>query len=116
MKKIIGWLSKTKKKELFTLPCIFLLIISCTKEYSFEGRIITIPVSIFTNQIPPSQTLNDSLGAIELGVKFRPAIDGKIDGIKFYKTTGNIGTHTAQLYTSYGAPLASAVFMNETDS
>jgi hypothetical protein len=116
MKNNIGLLGKTIKKEVFTMHCILLLIISCTKEYSYEGMLVVQQVSIFTNQILPRETNNDSTGGIELGIKFKSSVAGKVDGIKFYKTAGSIGTHTAQLYTSYGSLLASEVFINETDS
>jgi hypothetical protein len=116
LKKNFRLLIKTIEKEVITMLCILLLVISCTKETSYEGLPVAQQVSIFTNQILPLQTNNDNLGGIELGIKFKSAVAGKVDGIKFYKTTGNIGTHTAQLYTSYGALLASQVFLNETDS
>jgi hypothetical protein len=120
MKKNIGLLGKTIKKEVFTMLSILLLNISCTKEHTDAFPPPPPPppqrASIFTTQILPHQTNNDSTGGIELGVKFKSAVDGKIDGIKFYKTAGNTGTHTAQLYTRSGALLASGVFVNETDS
>jgi hypothetical protein len=120
MKMNIGLHVKTTKKEVFAMLCILLFNISCTKEYSYEGLPPTQQVSIFTNQVLGQtyndSTYNDSLRGIELGMKFKSAVDGKIDGIKFYKTAANIGTHTAQLYTSNGELLASKVFINETDS
>jgi len=116
MKTIIGFLNKTLKKEFFTLLCILLLHISCSKEYSYEGGFTPAPLSIFTNQIPSNQTINDSMGAIEVGTKFMSAIDGTVTGIRFYKSSGNIGTHTVQLYNYYGAPLATSVCDSETDS
>jgi Domain of unknown function (DUF4082) len=96
--------------------CIFLSCISCTKEYSNESPAMAGAVSIFTSQSPLGQTVNDGTGGIELGMKFRSAIAGNILGIKFYKTAGNSGTHTAQLFSTDGTLLASAVFTNETDS
>jgi hypothetical protein len=116
MKTIIGFLNKTLKKEFFTLLCILLLHISCSKEFSYEGGFTPAPLSIFTNQIPSNQTINDSMGGIEVGTKFISAIDGTVTGIRFYKSSGNIGTHTVQLYNYYGAPLATSVCDNETDS
>ena len=116
MKTIIGFLNKIRKREFFTLLCILLLHISCSKEYSYEGGFTPEPVTIFTTQTPPTQTMNDTLGAIEVGTKFTSAIDGTVTGIRFYKTTGNTGTHTVQLYNYYGAPLATSVCDNETDS
>jgi hypothetical protein len=95
---------------------ILLFGISCNKELSYEGPSPAGPFSIFTIQIPAGPTENDSTGGIELGVRFRSAIAGYILGIKFYKTTGNTGMHTGQLYTFDGTLLASAEFINETDS
>src|SRR5664279_2737483 len=105
MKKRIFIFSITRRKELLIILCIFLLQISCSKEYSYEGGFTPVPVSIFTNQIPSNQTINDMMGAIEVGTKFISAKDGTVIGIKFYKSPGNIGTHTVQLYNYYGAPL-----------
>ena len=116
MKAVTGFIKKTCKKKFFTFICILFVHASCTKEYSYEGGFTPQPVSIFTNQVPSTQTFNDNLGAIEVGVKFMSASDGTATGIKFYKTAGNIGTHTVQLYNYYGAPLATVVSTNETDS
>jgi hypothetical protein len=116
MKTNIGSLNKKSKKELFTLLCILLLHISCSREYSYEGGYTPVPLSIFTNLKPANQTINDKMGPIEVGVKFMSANDGTVTGIRFYKSTGNTGTHIVQLYNYYGAPLATCTSMNESDS
>ena len=116
MKKIVNLLYVIINRGVFVLSCVFFFCISCTKEYSAEGHAPGGPVSIFTNQIPTGCTENDSLGGIELGVRFRSTTAGYIEGIKFYKTPGNIGTHTAQLYSFDGILLSSEAFVNETDS
>jgi hypothetical protein len=125
MKKIIGLPNTTAKKLAFTLLWIFILSISCKKEQS-AANTSTIPpqqtppttdsFSIFTNQRPTGFTANDKMGGIEVGLKFRSTIAGYADGIKFYKTPGDSGTHSAQLYSRSGTLLASKVFANETDS
>ena len=69
--------------------------------------------TIFTTQTPAGPTENDAL-ALELGVKFRTNTAGSITGIRFYKTTGNSGTHTGELYSSTGTRLAQATFTGET--
>ena len=69
--------------------------------------------TIFTTQTPTQTTSNDGQ-SIELGVKFRSSVAGFITGVRFYKTTGNSGTHTGELYSSTGTRLAQAVFVNET--
>ena len=54
--------------------------------------------------------------AVELGVKFRSAIDGYITGIRFYKGPNNTGTHVGNLWTGGGTLLATATFVGETAS
>jgi hypothetical protein len=126
MEKIVGFLNTTKKKAVFTLLCILLIAISCKKENSGGGGNTPPPapvldsVNIFGNQAPAGVTENDSttggIFGIEVGVKFRSSVNGKVVAIRFYKTTGNTGAHTAQLYTSDGTLLASQVYQTETDN
>ena len=71
--------------------------------------------SIFTNQTPVSQTANDGHG-FNAGLKFRSAVSGNITGLKFYKTTGNTGTHTGGLYNNAGVLLGSVTFSGETST
>jgi hypothetical protein len=54
--------------------------------------------------------------AATLGVKFRSDTSGHISGIRFYKGTGNNGTHIGLLYTSSGTLLAQSTFTGETGS
>jgi hypothetical protein len=49
-----------------------------------------------------------------LGVKFRSDVAGSITGIRFYKGSGNTGTHTGSLWTSTGTLLATGTFTNES--
>ena len=127
MEKIVGFLNTAMKKSVFTLLCIFLVGISCKKETSGYTTPAPPPpppvldsVSIFGTQAPTGKTENDSttggIVGIELGVKFRSSVSGNVDAIRFYKTPGNSGAHTAQLYTGTGTLLASQVFLTETDS
>lgn len=64
----------------------------------------------------PDRIEETDTNAIELGVKFRSDVDGFITGIRFYKGLNNSGTHIGNLWTSTGTLLASATFINETDS
>jgi len=127
MEKIVDFLNTTKKKAVFTLLCIFLIGVSCKKETSGSTPPPPPPpapvldsVSIFGNQAPSGITRNDSttggIVGIELGVKFRSSVNGKVEAVRFYKTTGNNGAHIAQLYTGDGTLLASQVFGTETDN
>lgn len=74
---------------------------------------ITGPSTIFGQRVPANPALNDS-PAVELGVKFAPQSDGYVTGIRFYKGTGNTGTHTGSLWNSTGTRLATGIFTNET--
>jgi hypothetical protein len=127
MEKIVGFLNTTMKKGAFTLLCVFLLGISCKKENSGTNPPPPPPpppvldsVNIFGIQKPIGITENDSttggIFGIELGVKFRSTVNGTVLAVKFYKTPGNSGAHTAQLYTKDGTLLASQVYQTETDS
>ncbi len=54
--------------------------------------------------------------AVELGLKFRPLVNGWVTGIRFYKAARNTGTHVASLWTTGGRILASATFAGESRS
>src|SRR5450631_3681854 len=122
MKTIIPQFKTASQKAPLAL-CILLAAISCSKNSnSYEPPPPPPPppdsvtVSIFNSQIPAGVPGNDGFGAIELGVKFQSAVAGVVTGISFYKNPGNLGTHTAQLYSAGGVLLDSGVFTNETDS
>lgn len=52
--------------------------------------------------------------AVELGTRFRSEVDGFVTGLRFYKTSGNTGTHVGRLWTAAGAQLAQAAFSGES--
>jgi len=74
------------------------------------------PCTIWDGTAVPWQLDSNDPSAIELGVKFRPDADGRITGIRFYKSTNNTGAHTGTLWSSGGALLATATFGNESAS
>ena len=73
------------------------------------------PCSIFGDAVPAAPTANDST-SVTLGLKFTSASDGYITGLRFYKGSGNSGTHVGTLYDTDGSVLASVTFANETQS
>jgi hypothetical protein len=73
-------------------------------------------VSIWDSSATPAILEDPDTGAVELGVKFRSDVDGFITGIRFYKGSGNTGTHVGSLWTSGGQLLAQVTFANETAS
>ncbi|WP_051244528.1 DUF4082 domain-containing protein [Azohydromonas australica] len=74
------------------------------------------PCSAFPASATPTVASVSSTTVTNLGVKFRVTQNGYITGIRFYKGTGNTGTHTAALWSSSGTLLASTPFVNETGS
>ncbi|MFF2271652.1 DUF4082 domain-containing protein [Agromyces sp. NPDC058136] len=70
--------------------------------------------SLFTGQTPAVAAASDS-ASIELGMAFTASTNGKARGVRFYKGTGNTGTHVGSLWdATTGQKLASATFQNET--
>ncbi len=86
-----------------------------TSQVTITVNAAVAATTIFTNQVPAGPLFNDG-GGIELGVKFRSSSAGNVTGIRFYKLTGDGGTHTGELYTSTGTRLAQAIFTGETAS
>lgn len=82
----------------FTTPC------DCTT-YSLWGDAVT----------PGTTSANDPT-PVELGTRFTPSEDGQIDAIRFYKGSGNTGTHTGSLWTASGTLLGRVTFTGETSS
>jgi hypothetical protein len=76
---------------------------------------LTGPTSLFGNQAPATPAANDS-SAVTLGVRVTPQADGYITAVRFYKGTGNTGTHKGILWSSTGTVLASGTFSGETAS
>ncbi len=53
---------------------------------------------------------------VELGVKFTSDVSGNILGIRFYKSTANVGPHVVNLWSSTGTLIATATSTSETAS
>jgi hypothetical protein len=76
------------------------------------------PCTIFTvNQPASAPGLFNESGGVELGIKMRFDHDGYISGVRFYKTPGMGGIHSASLWNSNGTVrMANATFVNESAS
>jgi hypothetical protein len=92
-------------------------------EVAGAGRSVTIttpstscPCTLWPASATPSVAADGDTASVELGVKFRSDVAGRITGIRFYKGTGNSGTHVAHLWSNAGALLATATFQSETAS
>ncbi len=74
------------------------------------------PCTVFKPGDAPTSNLWSDGQALQLGMKFRASSSGNVSGVRFYKQSGNTGTHIGQLYSAAGALLAEATFVNETAS
>jgi hypothetical protein len=74
----------------------------------------TCPCSVWSNGTTPSNTSSGDTQAVEVGLRFRPRIDGFVTGVRFYKGSNNTGTHLGHLWTNNGAQLASVTFSGES--
>jgi len=87
-----------------------------------SGRTVTVvaagqcPCSIWPSSWVPSSIETADHAAVELGVRFRSDVAGNVTAIRFFKGTGNGGTHTGHLWTNAGSLLASVTFSSETAS
>lgn len=84
--------------------------------HSLQPSITLVGTSIWINGDTPLAFATTDTSPVELGVKFRPLVDGKITGVRFYKAPGSNGTHIGNLWTTGGTKLASVTFGGETTS
>lgn len=94
---------------------------SCNMETAGAGIAVTagprpLPCSIWpASTVPKLPSANDA-DPIEVGVRFRSSTSGFITAIRFYKGTGNTGTHVGHLWSATGVLLGTATFAGETAS
>jgi methionine-rich copper-binding protein CopC len=74
------------------------------------------PCTIWPATATPETPSDPDTAAVELGVKFRSDVAGQVTGIRFYKGSGNTGTHVGHLWTAAGALLATVTFSGESGS
>ena len=78
-------------------------------QYSVDVGDRQLPASIWGDDAIPS-IIDGGGGPIEVGVRFKPDIDGFIVGLRFFKSAGNTGPHIGHLWTAEGELLATAEF------
>jgi hypothetical protein len=75
----------------------------------------TCPCSIWGASATPERAAETTdSAALEVGVKFRSQVAGRITKLRFYKGATNTGAHVGHLWTRTGTLLATATFTNET--
>ncbi|SDT55621.1 DUF4082 domain-containing protein [Actinoplanes derwentensis] len=67
------------------------------------------------NALPQNASSGDG-SEVNLGVKFSPAVDGEVIGVRYYQGPGNTGAHIGTLYKANGEELAKATFGAGTGS
>jgi WD40 repeat protein len=74
----------------------------------------TVCCTVWSDSDIPANPSEADPSAVELGVKFRADVSGFITGVRFYKGSGNTGTHVGNLWDNNGTLLATATFAGET--
>ncbi len=82
--------------------------------WSFTTASNGCPCTIWASSATPDIAADTDTATIEVGVKFRTSVAGKVTGVRFYKGAGNTGTHIGSLWTRTGTKLASVTFTGET--
>ncbi|MFI5894012.1 DUF4082 domain-containing protein [Actinoplanes sp. NPDC051513] len=72
------------------------------------------PCSIWPTTAAPTSPADSDTSAVELGVKFRSDLAGFVTGVRFYKGSGNSGTHVGHLWNASGTNLGTVTFTSET--
>jgi hypothetical protein len=74
----------------------------------------TCPCSLWDRSTAPASAAFADPQAVEVGVRFRTSIAGRITAVRFYKGFGNLGAHVGNLWASDGTHLGSVDFVLET--
>lgn len=77
---------------------------------------VTCPCTMFGAADGPTTPDKNDTNEVEVGVKFKTTVDGFITGIRFFKETANVGTHTGTLWSANGTELATATFTTESST
>jgi hypothetical protein len=84
---------------------------------NFTANVMGTPLSLWSTSIVPATKAQSDSGAVEVGLKFRSDVAGSVVGLRFYKGSGNTGTHVGHLWASSGgSPLATVTFTGETST
>ena len=87
-----------------------------TSSITGSATVTVASATIWSSSATPTTPDSGPDSAVTLGVKFSSNISGMITGIRFYKGSGNTGTHVGSLWSSTGTLLDTATFTNETAS
>lgn len=108
---------RVRKPKLFVTICLGVaLLVAATAAIDYRVRAQpSCPCHIFsTGTMPNSPVVANDNHPTELGVQFKPQVDGYITGIRFYKDASMVEVHTGNLWAATGSLLASGTFSGET--
>lgn len=72
------------------------------------------PCTIWPDGFVPAVSATTDSTPIEAGVRFQMSEDGFVRGIRFYKGSGNTGSHVGSLWSATGSLLGRGTFTNES--
>lgn len=81
--------------------------------WSFTTDSSNCPCSVFRASDAPAGSANDGTG-VELGMTWVPQVNGSVTALRFWKATGDTGTHTGSLWTASGQLLSTGTYTNES--
>ncbi|GIJ79378.1 hypothetical protein Xph01_38100 [Micromonospora phaseoli] len=82
--------------------------------WSFFTTIDSDLHTLFATDDVPATAAHSDPEAVELGVTFRPRVDGRVVGVRFYQGAGNTGNHPVTLWSAAGTPLRTAILPSTT--
>lgn len=97
------------------------LVLSAGGSWSFTTAQAGAPIgsctcSLFTDaRTPTILEINDNT-PVTLGVRFTSNAAGTVTALRFYKSSGNTGTHVGTLWSAAGVALATGTFTAESSS
>ena len=92
-------------------------VIGTDSNFTFTTGTATAPsFSLWASTATPGLASANDSTSLELGMQFMSAKSGNVTAIRFYKGTGNTGTHTGGLWTASGSLLGSVTFSGESSS
>jgi hypothetical protein len=77
----------------------------------------TAPIThtLWVDDPVPAAALRADASEVEVGLRFKPDVDGWVAGVRFYKHLGNDGPHTGTLWATDGTELATGAFAGESE-
>jgi len=87
-----------------------------SRSWSFRttAAVAATTYTLLGTATPTVLAATDDSSAVELGMAFSSTQAGTVRAIRFFKGTGNTGTHTGSIWSSTGSRLATVTFTGET--